>query len=190
VRSDLNDVFKLLKTLEEDVKKSILRVNESNEEEFGFNVRSYLRAYASWIEGSIYQYKHIISHIEYKWHEELPTQYQLYLFEYDWKINNSGEPVIQSKKIKTKENLKAFFFVMSKIFNGFEVKIDRGQWEDVLFFYSIRDKMMHPLKLDSLVITKNDIKRCDSGRIWLVSIFSQLREKLLEKIDKYKPSKH
>lgn len=189
MKGDLSDVFELLKTLEDDVNKSIRKVNESNDEEFGFNVRSYLRAYASWIEGSIYQYKHIISHIEYRWHEKLPTQYQLYLFEYDWKINNSGEPVIQSKKIKTKENLKAFFFVMAKLFNGFEARIDRSEWEDVLFFYRIRDKMMHPLQMDSLDITKNDIKRCDSGRIWLVSVFAQLRENLLEKIYKHKPSK-
>jgi|GEM_PF-2625612 len=78
---------------------------------------------------------------------------------------------------------------MAKLFNEFEVKIDHGGWEDVLFFYRIRDKMMHTLQLDSLVITEKDIKKCDSGRIWLVSVFAQLRKKLLEKIDEYKPSK-
>jgi len=167
--------------MNDDVKTSVMKLNNCNQDEFDFYARAYLRAYASWIEGNIWMYKELIRRIETQWYKNLSTEYQLYLFEYDWKIKNNGEPVLQQKRIKTIDNLKGLFFVLSHIFEDFS--IDRGQkgWENVLYFYTIRDRTMHPTNLDSFKISKSDIEKCDNGRVWLEDIFIDLSSKIYEK---------
>ncbi len=96
-------LFKLFEVLYSDVKTSIYKLNDCSDDEFDFYARAYLRAYASWIEGVVWAYKDLISRVENGWYKVLPTEYQLYLFEYDWKITDNGKPVLQQKKIKTKK---------------------------------------------------------------------------------------
>lgn len=181
--ADVNHLIKLSRVLKEDVNTSINNLNDCEQKDFGYNARSYLRSYASWVEGSLHIYKNTIANIEYKWMLDLPTQYQLYLHEYDFKIKGSGEIIALEKKLKTKENLKAFFVVMAKLFDGFSVEFDKGGWEDVLFFYAIRDKMMHPNNVKNLEVSKEDIEKCDSGRQWLEQSFEHLRDKIIERLD-------
>jgi hypothetical protein len=97
--------------LSADMNLTVTRLKEK--EDFSFWGRAYLRAYSSWIEGLIWMYKESIRKLEYQWHKNLSLPDQSYLFEYDWSIEN-GNPVLKDKKIKTIDNLKAFFKVMSK----------------------------------------------------------------------------
>lgn len=140
-----------------------------------------MRAYSSWIEGSIWLYKELIRRIEYQWHKDLPMEYQLYLFEYDWSLSNTGKPTISQNKIKTKQNLKAFFYVMEKLFEQFSVDTSEEGWEQVMYFYKIRDSLMHPSNSSSLEISKNTIEKCEKGRLWLNGNFSKLSEILVAK---------
>ena len=180
-----DSIFRLFITLENDVNKAIERIVESNDDNFGFNARSYLRAYASWVEGSIFLYKEIVRGVNNSvWISNLPLEYQLYMAEHDWKISGNGIPTKSNKKIRPKDNLKALFVVMSEIFDGFKVETDRGGWDDVMFFYRIRDKMMHPSEPNSLDVSPRDIQRCETGRKWLQSELKKLNTKLVEKLDK------
>ena len=70
---------------------------------------------------------------------------------------------------------------MSQIFEGFNVDTDKEGWSDVMYFYTVRDRTMHPTNLDSLKISKNDIEKCDKGRVWLENVFIDLGCKLHEK---------
>lgn len=173
-------MFCHFKTLNDDVKLSLEKLNASDDE-FIFHAR--VRAYASWIEGSIWLYKELVRSIENKWYLELSTECQLYLFEYDWSQKNSGQPTLKTKKISTKENLKGLLFVMSKLFDDFEYKLDESGWDNVMFFYTIRDRMMHPNHLSSMQIDKNDLKKCHDGRIWLEDKFNKIRTCIVKKID-------
>lgn len=172
-----------LKVIQDDVEVSVSKLNESSEEERGFYARSYIRAYASWIEGSVWVYKTLVSRVEYKWHQSLPLESQLFLFEKDWKLSNSGVPRLTNRKIGAKDNLKGFFAVMSQIFEGFQVDFGGPGWDAVLFFYSIRDRMMHPNGSRSLYVSHSELKRCDDGRIWLRSQFTRLGHSMRSKIE-------
>jgi len=172
-----------LKVIQDDVEISISKLNDSSGEERGFYARSYIRAYASWIEGSVWTYKTLVSRAEYKWHQELPIESQLFLFENDWRLSKSGAPKLTNRKIGAKDNLKGFFVVMSQIFDDFQVGFDGQEWEDVLFFYSIRDRLMHPNGSRSLDFPKCELKRCDDGRVWLLSQFSSLRCSIKAKVE-------
>jgi len=177
----MEDLLELLKTLHDDVEKSIQELNEPGCD-FGYRSRTYLRAYASWVEGSIFVIKEAIRKIEYQWHTELPIASQLYLFEYDMRIGSSGKPVIESKKIGTKVNLKALFYLCSELFKEFQVDIGVVEWESVMHFYKIRDRMMHPNSLAGVSYTKDDILKCDKGRLWLKKIFVDIHSQINAKI--------
>lgn len=53
--------------------------------------------------------KDLVKHLERQWYRELPLEFQLYIFDQDWSIKNSGIPFLLEKRLKTKENLKALF---------------------------------------------------------------------------------
>lgn len=172
-----------LKVIQDDVEVSVSKLNESSEEERGFYARSYIRAYASWIEGSVWVYKTLISRIEYKWHEDLPLESQLFLFGKDWKLSDSGVPKLTNRKIGAKDNLKGFLVVISQIFEGFQVDFSGAEWDEVLFFYAIRDRMMHPNGSRSLDVSGSELKKCDNGRLWLRSQFTSLTHSIKSKIE-------
>jgi len=172
-----------LKVIQDDVEVSVSKLNESSEDERGFYARSYIRAYASWIEGSVWVYKTLVSRVEYKWRQDLSLESQLFLFEKDWKLSNSGEPKLTNRKIGAKDNLKGFFVVMSQMFEGFQVDFGGSEWQEVLFFYSIRDRMMHPNGSRSLDVSDSELKRCDVGRVWLRSQFTSLGHSIKSKIE-------
>lgn len=181
---NIQEQFNLFRIMNDDVQLSIDRLNRSNQssKDFEFYARAYIRAYASWIEGSLSLYKDLIIKIDLNWCKELPLEYQLYLFEQDWSIKNSGEPYLTSKKIGTKDNISCFFRLMSHISSDFAIDKSNSSWSDVVFFYTVRDRMMHPKCCDSLIITTLELNRCECGRIWLNMIFQEIRNKILEKL--------
>jgi hypothetical protein len=178
------EIFNLFKVMNNDVQLSINRLNRDSpsSEDFDFYARAYIRAYASWIEGSLSLYKDLIKNIDVNWCKELPLEYQLYLFEYDWSIKGSGEPYLTSKKIGTKDNISCFFRLISRLSSDFSVDKSKSSWSDVVFFYTVRDRMMHPKNCDSLIITKYELNQCERGRIWLNMVFQEIRNKILEKL--------
>lgn len=178
----LEDIKALIFALEEDINLAIAKVN-SSEDEFDFYARSYLRALATWIEGSLWLHKTIVREVEFDWNNVLPIESQLYLAEYDWKIDSRGKPKRETKKIPTKQNLKSFFYVMGQLFENYEADLGGEGWAAVLHFYDLRDRMMHPSGLASLVFSKPDIQRCDTGRLWLKDQFLEIRKNAVEYMD-------
>ncbi len=179
----IDEMVGLFKVLNGDLKKSVDKLNECESDEFNFYGRAYLRAYASWIEGSIWIYKNIIMRSDAQWYKQMPLESQLYLFEQDWSIKNNGNPYLQQKKIKTKENLKCFFVVMGQMFERFDVETDTDGWCNIVHFYTVRDRTMHPTSMDSLNLCKKDLDKCNKGRVWLDDIFCKLRKKIYEKTE-------
>ena len=182
MNSDLGNLCELNKILESDVKLSVEKVNGASADERSFYVRAYLRSFASWCEGTLYLHKNVIANFEGQWHLGLPTECQLYLHEADWSISGSGEPRITDKKIKTRQNLKAFFVVSQKLFPEYEVNFGEYGWECVLRFYNLRDAMMHPSNAESLNPDMQEIDACEKGRGWLSSEFRKVRDGVIKKI--------
>ncbi len=178
----MEEILDFVKTLYNDVEKSIQELNNHSNEDFGYRARSYLRAYASWVEGNVFYLKEIIRKIEYQWHKELPTASQIFLFEYDFFVKNSGEPVLEAKKIGTQANIKGLFYVGSQLFPSFNFSLSTSEWESVLYFYRLRDSMMHPKVGSSVLITKESILKCESGRLWLKGKFGDLQREIVSKI--------
>jgi len=143
-----NDL-KLIKILWADVEQSIAELNEINSSDpiFGYKSRAYIKALTSWIEGGIYIFKKMLSNAEGGLYKKLPLECQLYLFEYDWKIEN-GLPKETLKKIATKENLKAYFKVVSLIFDEYQPDLLSKGWNEILFVYQLRDGIMHPKEIN------------------------------------------
>ena len=169
----MKEIIDLFKALHNDVEKSIKELNQP-QCDFEYCSRAYLRAYASWIEGSISIIKETLRKIEYQWYKDLPIASQLYLFEYDMRIENSGKPVIESKKISTKSNLKGLFYLCSELFEEFDVDIGSVEWESIIHLYRMRDRMMHPNSSSGIVYTKDEILKCDKGRLWLKNVFEKI----------------
>lgn len=171
--SNFTEIGKILKN---DLNIASIKFSEAyqNNSDVDFYARSYLRAFASWVEGMIWLIKHFVGNSEKELHKKLSIESQLYIFEYDWKISNSGKPCLTSKRIGTKDNIKAIFHVFNELFPAFSVDFNDSGWNDLMHFYSLRDKMMHPKNLQSLTVTKEDILRCESGRAWLNGNFTKL----------------
>lgn len=180
--SSLDEISCVFKLTLSDVNTSISKLNSSSEEEFDFYARTYIRALASWIESSLWMHKLIIQKADEKWYLQLPIEMQLYLLEYDWKIDSASSPSLTEKKIPTKQNLKAFFKVMQQMFSGYEgVNFGTDGWKSVLDFYKLRDQMMHPSGVQGLTFTKQEIERCDDGRLWLNEQFLNVRTQIQTK---------
>ncbi|HET8710789.1 MAG TPA: hypothetical protein VFM32_05405 [Spongiibacteraceae bacterium] len=167
----------LLKVMMSDVNYSVEKLN-SGDENYDYYARAYLRSYASFIEGSIWVYKELIKRSKDKLFEKMPLDFQLYIYEIDLNIKSSGEPEVRNKKIKTKDNLKGFFYVISKLLPEYKIDLTTNEWSDISFFYSLRDKMMHPTSTNSLNISHEDIVRCDRGRAWLLDQYKQINTNL------------
>lgn len=173
------NLFELMEVLNTDVNKAIEALNSGAD--FDFNSRTFLRAYASWVEGTLWMAKDLVKHLERQWYRELPLEFQLYIFDQDWSIKNSGIPFLLEKRLKTKENLKALFRLAEHINPNFSIDFNSKEWSDVNHFYELRDKMMHPKHVVSLEVDLADINRCESGRIWLYEQFSKAITSFVEK---------
>ena len=176
MNDDVDNIIQLIKKLSSDVDFSIQNLNEAvnNDIEFEYYARSYIRSMASWIEGMIWVFKKTIASSKYQKQKNISLESQLYLIEHDWRLSHSGKPKLQSKKIKTKENIKGLFYVVHEIFGGEEINYTGQGWEGVLHFYKVRDRMMHPSDLQCLSIKKEDIKQCECGREWLKEKFKNI----------------
>jgi len=166
------EYLKLFSTMYDDVNSSASKLN-NHPEEFDYYSRAYLRAFATWVEGTVSMYKEVFSksgHLSSK----LPQASQLYIFEYDWRISNSGEPKIVHKKIKTKENIKCFFYVLTEIFEGYEVNFNDQGWSDLMLFYKSRDSMMHPKTIECLEVNMSQVKQYQNGGVWFLNQIMQL----------------
>jgi len=69
----LEDIKALIFALEEDINLAIAKVNSSGDE-FDFYARSYLRALATWIEGSLWLHKTIVREVEFDRNTVLPLE--------------------------------------------------------------------------------------------------------------------
>jgi hypothetical protein len=173
------NLIDLMCVLNKDVDKAIEMLNSGAD--FDFNSRTFLRAYASWVEGTLWMAKELVRHLEKQWHRDLPLEYQLYIFDQDWTIKGSGMPSLQEKRLKTKENLKALFRLAEYIDTSFSIDFTCKEWSNVTHFYELRDRMMHPKQLASLKVSKDDIARCENGRLWLFKQFSMAMSAFVEK---------
>lgn len=184
MKTEESELFEVMKILNMDVEKSIEKLNSG--EDFEYNARAYLRAYATWVEGTLWMFKELIRKIEYQWYKEMPLELQLYLLENDWDVKSSGEIYIEDKKIRTKDNIKAFFQLAKFFAPNFTVDFECKEWGYVSKFYYFRDRMMHPNSLKSLTYTHQEISNCDLGRKWLwkqISDVGQLISKRTEQED-------
>lgn len=179
-QQEFNNISSLIEILNSDVQHIVDKLNLSDEE-LDFNIRSYIRAYSSWIEGTVWMLKELIKGDEHQWHQTMPLASQLYLFEHDWKIKNTGEPVLTSRKLKTKENIKGLFHITTHLDQSFGIDYNSKGWNQIIHFYELRDNLMHPKSLDSLSITKNQVLKCDEGRAWLFSKFAEVAKIIIQK---------
>lgn len=177
---DFEKISKLIKLLDSDVNYAIEKLNLSNEQDdgYGFLSRSYIKTTTSWAEGFISIFKSLILHSEYQWHQKLSLESKLYLSEHDWVIKSNGQPKLRARKLSTEDNLKAFFYVSHEIFGGYKTCLSGQGWEDWKFLYKIRNQIIHPSNLSDFEITKDDLKRCESGRLWLKESFNQLFDRI------------
>lgn len=162
----------LFKTMDNDVSISASKIN-ANPEEFDYYSRAYIRAVASWVEGSISMYKAIAVHHPKR--HNLPLESQLYLHDFDWAIQN-GKIKSSTKKVRTKDNLKCFFSTMSELHSDYLVDFDSSGWSSLMGFYEHRDSMMHPKCIDDLILNKDVILRVQAGVVWFRDQISKLNE--------------
>ena len=177
----IGDVEELAMILYKDIGTAISKLVTASDN-YGFYSRSYVRAYASWIEGKIWLYKEVMRRIEGKWHTDLPTASQLYLFEYDWYVDSSGTARLKQKRLGAKENLKGFFVLMSQLFSDYDVDFGGEGWQSVMSFYMTRDKIMHPSGDTNLDIDKQEVLSFDKGRVWLDGEFEKINKLISDRL--------
>jgi hypothetical protein len=175
----MNELFELYKALYSDLELSIKELIGA-EENFDYRSRCYLRAYASWVEGTIFMLKEIMRKSEYGWYKNLPIEKQLYLFEYDCDLKESGEPYIKNKKIPTLKNIKAIFIIVNEVFGLNKFSASAKEWNHIAELLQARDSITHPKDYKALIVSKKEILRFDDGRLWLKECFNEVWLKLSE----------
>lgn len=165
----------LFKILHGDVKEAVEKIDNSPESR-KFYARSYIRAFASWIEGTIWMYKDLLKKLPNQKYLDLPLEYQLFLMDIDWTIKQSGEPKIRTKKIATTENLKAFFRLIRELYPELKAESSGDGFGNLVSMFSIRDRLMHPRDNNGLSISEAELSNCEQGRKWFISQVTQLND--------------
>ena len=165
--------------LHSDIKIARDKIGVAREEELPFYLRSYLRAFGSWAEGTLVLHKKLLRECVTDCIQELPIASQLYLTDFDWKVNRSGLPEKSEKKIRTLDNLKGFFVVSGQLFDCYQSDFGAHGWGRVVDFYKLRNSMMHPSGPESLTVSRKQISDCDDGRKWLDEEFREVRTCLI-----------
>lgn len=150
------------------------------DKDFEFWARNYIRAYGAWLEGSLWIYKMYLRSSPNGHFNKLEIQDKLYMMEMDWRITSKADIELSEKKIKTKENVKAFYKLMTKMFPEFKFDFGAKEWSLVMEFYDYRDAMMHPRNPDALILTKSKATELDQGRAWLCAKLVELGNILIK----------
>ena len=179
-------LFELIKLLDADFMLSIDKVKSAVPNDVGFYKRSFVRSMASWIEGNLFIHKKIISDFDGQWHQSLNLEYQLYLFESDWTISDSGKSVLKSKKLGTLQNLKGFLVFSEELFPGYSIDFGVSGWESVRTFFKLRDGMMHPSTSSQLEFSADQMDKFDEAASWIKSEFRRVRNAMTEELKMYK----
>lgn len=170
------ELLEFTKVLELDISSAIQKLNTS--EDFHFYSRSYVRALASWIEGTLYCHKELFLLDEDFLHSLTVPEF-CYFEEKQVQIKNNGNLSSKTLNIPTEQNLKIFFKLIPRKMNSEVVNMsDDCGWTKVIDFYSYRKRMLHPKKTADLQPTIEQIKGFETGREWLKTQFSKIRKSL------------
>lgn len=169
--TNLGDLFKVLYGDVKEAKEAMNKLPENR----AFYARSYVRAYASWIEGTIWMYKRLFEELPSQRVQTLPLEYQLYLKDIDWSMTN-GKPKIKTKKIGTKDNVKGFFQLAMKLYPHFRADISNTGFSNINEMFNMRDRLMHPSDNAHLCISDDELDKCEAGRTWFISQIQALNE--------------
>lgn len=170
------ELLEFTKVLELDINSAIQKLNTA--EDFQFYSRSYIRALASWIEGTLYCHKELFL-LDKDFLSSLTVPEFCYFEEKQVQIKGNGNLSEKTLNIPTEHNLKIFFKVMPVKMGSEAISMsDSEGWHKVTEFYSYRKKMLHPKKTADLQPSIEQIRDFEIGREWLKIQFSKVRNSL------------
>jgi hypothetical protein len=137
-----------------------------------FARRVYVRSIFSGIEGTLFLLKTVC--LNAKTNNELRkisiAEY-IVLKEEAYELNNNGEPLVQDKFFRLPENLKFTFRIINKLFNAkIDLNLKGNHWNEFLSAIKVRNRITHPKKVDSLLITDSEIEMCKNSSLWFNDI--------------------
>jgi hypothetical protein len=176
------DFLELHRHLHHDVDRCVATLNlleaevEQNLAEILFWRRTLIRATFAYIEGMTYRVKQIVLD-GYESGYLVLTQPQIaILSEVNYVLQENGEVAETPAKIRIASSIRFMFKIMSKMppFKEHDLVLNDGGWEAFKTGLKIRDRLMHPKDLTSVLISEAEIDTIGRARVWFLENLSAI----------------
>jgi hypothetical protein len=172
---ELLPMFRLLVEMSLDVEAARAAM-VSNDTQFAH--RQFVRATFAKLEGFTSTLKEFCL--------RLPTNYSAaetaLLREEAFSLDDKGEPRVAANHLKLAANIQ-FAFRMYARFSGlrFSLPTSESEWSDLKLAMAVRNRLMHPRKLEDLMVSEADVEAASRASAWIEAKHLELQELAMDK---------
>jgi len=163
LKKALEDSNKMMEILGYDCKRHYIACKSGSNQP---HRRSYVRAVFAYIEGMLHQTKEIARHFGMR--DKALSQQELNLLQgLTYEVNDKGKVISKISYMPFKNDFKFAFYTFSKSCEAtFEPDLGGQGWESLEKSRKVRDRLMHPKRVEDLEITDIEIKDTAIAFAW------------------------
>jgi hypothetical protein len=178
VSDHLGDLEIIFNTLSGDCKAILERIEETPEQ---LDYRAYVRSLFALIESMLYSQKQLARHVDsalkaaspyFAEHLGLNPLELLATEEKGVQVTEKGEVKETVAFMKFKQNFKFSFIAMAKCCGSdFKPEYTSTGWSSLVTALEVRDRLMHPKKVEDLEVTPVEFKIAQRASSWFNLVF-------------------
>jgi len=164
----LRDIIEPITKLLDDAHAAETHLEQNDSQ---FARRAYVRSVFSSLEGIIWLLKQVCLTLQSASSSRIdPAEFAL-LQDQSYDLKNNGETSVQTKFLRTSDNLRFTFRVVNRLFGGhIDLGVGAEPWDAFLGALAIRHRITHPKKVDELTIADQELQVCRNVSSWFNEI--------------------
>jgi hypothetical protein len=105
------------------------------------------------------------------------------LCEEAFSLDDKGESRVSASHLKLGANIQFAFRMYARYCNvRFSLPTSESEWSDLKLAMAVRNRLMHPRKLEDLTVSEADVEATSRASAWIDAKFSELQELAIDKI--------
>ena len=144
-------------------------VQTHHEHEIQFWRRAFVRTVFAFIEGTTASMKRIAADSYHQPDARFSLAELALVAEEAYELNDKGEAVTLPAKIPVTKNIRFAFNVFARTYSiNYQLKVDDNRWADLKAGLKVRDRLMHPKRVEDLVVSDEDLALVRSAAYWFL----------------------
>jgi hypothetical protein len=116
-----------------------------------------------------------------------PTSYSpaetALLREEAFSLDDKGDARVSASHLNLAANIQFAFRMYARLCNiRFSLPKSESEWSDLKLATAVRNRLMHPRKLEDLTVSEADVEAASRASAWINAKFSELQELAIDKI--------